>query len=116
MDGCRRQHRNARVPMLLIIPCEKAIEELVRVLKRSEAIGKLVVILQRSKLSFGERIVIAHVRAAVRARYADAIQHDSDRLCGHFRATIGMHDGLAGLNAFALERLSNEVLRERRLC
>jgi hypothetical protein len=52
MNGCRREHRDARVPMLMIIPREKATKVRLGILDGSEAIGIVPVILERFERGF----------------------------------------------------------------
>ena len=50
VDHRRRQHRDAGVAMHVIVPLHKLADELVRMLKRSEAVREFVMVLQRTEL------------------------------------------------------------------
>jgi len=50
------------------------------------------------------------MRPAVRANDAELVEQDADRLRGHFRAAIGVHDRLTRSDVLALEHLRDEVL------
>jgi len=52
------------------------------------------------------------MRSAVRAHDAQLVEQGADRLCGHFRAAIGMHDGLTGRDVLALESSGNKVFSD----
>jgi hypothetical protein len=47
MNGCRRQHRDSRVSMLIIVPRKEATKVRFGIFKRSEAIGKIPMVLER---------------------------------------------------------------------
>ena len=74
MKHCRRQQRDARVPMFVIVPIEELGAEPFAVFERTEAIGKARAIFQRLVDRFGVRVIVADVRTAVRLRKAEAIE------------------------------------------
>ena len=61
----RREQRQARVAMFLVVPAKESLTECTAVLNAPEAVGELRPIFQGAELTFRIRIVIGDVRTAV---------------------------------------------------
>lgn len=95
MDRRRREHADARVVVFVVVPMEKRFTESVPILLRAEPIGKLRPILHRLKLALGKRIVVRHVRPAMRFHNAQGGQKLGYGVRFHRRAPVAMDDQFA---------------------
>ena len=86
---------DAGVAVLVVVPAEEAAAEGVGVLIAAEAVGELGAIFHGAELAFGVRVVVAHMRAAVRLGHAELGQQEGDGLGGHRRAAVGVDGELA---------------------
>jgi len=72
-------------------------------------IGKFVVVLERSELGFGVRIIVAHVWAAMRAPYAQLSSRNKTG-CAVISRRDQRASDLTGLNAFRAPWFGYEML------
>lgn len=84
------------------------------VFDRSEPVGTVRTVLQRSEVRFGKRIVVGHVRPAVRLDDAEIGQQQRDRLAAHHAATVRMERQLAWFDALLRTGFRDEPLGEHR--
>src|ERR1700680_3937391 len=66
VDNGGREEAEPAVTALVVVPAKKVLPERAAILDRSESFRKLGTVLERLELRFRERIVVGHLRAAVR--------------------------------------------------
>ncbi len=110
----RREEPEPAVMMVVVVPPKEGLTERAAVGDRSEAVRKLRAVFERPELGFGKRIVVGHVRPAVRFGDAEIGQEQRDGLAPHRGAAVGMQRQLAGLDAVLRAGLGNQALGERR--
>jgi hypothetical protein len=65
-----REEAEPTVMLFVVVPAEEILPERTAILDRPEAFGKLRTILERLDLRFRKRIVVRHLRPAVRFHHA----------------------------------------------
>jgi len=104
----RGHHRDARVPMLAVVPLEESLAEGAYIRYRAEALGQLGSVLERLEPSFGVRVVVLDVRPTVSLGDAEVSEQESDVLRRHRRASICVDRELAALDVLLLDRLLDQ--------
>jgi len=86
MDIGRREHGEAGVMVVEVVPVEEVAAEGARVLHGAEALGKVRPVLECLELRFAERVVVGDVGPGVRLGDAEVGHQERDWLGGpHIR-------------------------------
>jgi hypothetical protein len=112
VDDRRREHGDAAVAMLLVVPVEEFPAVRLGVLEAVEAIRIVAVVLHGLVDRLGERVVVAYARSAVGAGDLEEIGEFADLLGLLRRSPIGMDGQRPGLDALRFVALVDEVGRE----
>ncbi len=114
VDDGRREKAEATVMMCLVVPGEERLAERPPIFDRSEAVGKLRTVFQRSEVRFGKRVVVGDLRPTVRLDDAQIRQQPRDGFTAHRAAAVGMAGRqLAWCDPVLGARLGDEPLGER---
>ena len=107
MDSRRREHADARVVMLMVVPMEERLAEGMPVLLRAEPIGKLRSVFHRLELALGKRVIVRYMRPAVRFHNAQRGQKLGYGVRFHRRPPIAMDDQFARLDVLPGDRVAD---------
>lgn len=110
VDVRRREIDQPAVMVCVVVPVEEIVTHAPRVLDRSKPIGKLRPILERAKLRFRERIVIADARPGVARLDPEIREQQRDELAAHRRAAVGVDRQLMRTDALLVARRLDEAL------
>ena len=112
MDALGGVHADAAVAVLGVIPVEVGAAVASCIFNGSKAFGEGGVVFEGFELGFGVRVVVGDVGATVaggNSKFKQQLLHGGG---GHGGATVGMEDGLAGLDAVLGEAILQEVFGE----
>jgi hypothetical protein len=112
-DIVRREEREPRMVMVLVVPGEEILAPPPCVREIAEATRIVGLILCRAKARFRERIVIRDARSRVAAFNAELAQELREAVAGHGRASVLVHDKVAGIDTVAADRLGEQLLGQR---
>ena len=106
----RREHPDASVVMLLVVPSEEVARIAPRILDLPEALGKTRSIFERLEVGLAEGIVVGDVRSGVGLGDAEVREQQGDRLGRHRRAAVGVDGQLPTLDSLARAGLGDQLL------
>src|SRR5215207_8746553 len=94
--------------VVVVVPTEKHAAESPGLVDSSEAVRELRPVLHRLELALRVRIVVRHMRPAVRLVDAEVGQEEGHRLGTHRAAAVGMKGQLSALDALLYTGLFDE--------
>ncbi len=98
--------------LLVVVVHEEHLAERSGVFDAAEALGELRAVLERLELGLAERVVIAHMRAAVGAADAEEGEQLDHGVRGHRAAPVGVDGELAGRYLMAGDGVGDEFFGE----
>jgi len=101
--------------VVVVVRTKEVLAECDRIFDRAKRSGNVGWYLNVLKWRFGEGVVVADVRAAVRFADAQCVQECGGRFGGHRRPSVGVQDHLARNDAFLAHRFGDEVAAEFRV-
>src|SRR6266702_4474480 len=113
MHGRRREQRETRVVMLVVVPVEEPDAEGARVLDAAEPVRELGPVLQRLELRLRVRVVVAHVRPRMSLGDSQIGEHQRHRFGGHRGAPVGVHRELSAPDRLLFRARLDQLLGER---
>jgi hypothetical protein len=113
VDIVGRQHGEAAVMMVVVVPVDEVGAVMSRILGGTEAFGEAWAVLERLEVSLGEGVVVGDMGARVGLGDAEIGEEQRHRLGGHRGAAIGVDGELSGGDGLSLARSADQLLGER---